>query len=436
MKTGGRPDLRRILIAYTVNELGTWFGYVALAVAIYDQTHSAIAMAGLAFAARVIPAFAVPAIVARVEASTRRGAVSGLYFLEGVATVALAFLLWHSWLPGVFLLVAVDGTAALAADALLRAAAARAGSADPFAAAPEEGTRRANAALNVSFSVSVSVGPALGGVLVGIWGASPVLLVDAASFAACGLLLLELRPRVDDMDANTIASRLRAAWRYVRAVPQLGSLLIAQAAALIFFTAAEPVEVLYAKGTLGSGDSGFGAIVGVWGFGMILGSLLFGRWVRRPLGPQIVAGTLGIGVAYVGLAAAPTLAVACAVALVGGLGNGMQGASLRSAVQQLTPSRLHARLMGGLESIGAVSPAVGFALGGFVAAVANPRIALLVAGVGAAALASAMARVSRPGIGSARSVLIDPTEDMDTSAARSSATSMAPVCKASTESSR
>ena len=39
--------MRRILLAYTVNQLGTWFAYVALMLSVYDHTHSALAVAGL-----------------------------------------------------------------------------------------------------------------------------------------------------------------------------------------------------------------------------------------------------------------------------------------------------------------------------------------------------------------------------------------------------
>ena len=52
--------------------------------------------------------------------------MSGLYLLETLTTFALALLLGHFWLPAVLLLVLVDGAAALAASALLRAEAARA----------------------------------------------------------------------------------------------------------------------------------------------------------------------------------------------------------------------------------------------------------------------------------------------------------------------
>ncbi|HMH47721.1 MAG TPA: hypothetical protein VK538_08395, partial [Solirubrobacteraceae bacterium] len=64
------PRVRRIVLAYTVNRLGTWFGYVALSIAVYDQTHSAVAVAALLVAGQVLSAFLVPAVVARVEASS------------------------------------------------------------------------------------------------------------------------------------------------------------------------------------------------------------------------------------------------------------------------------------------------------------------------------------------------------------------------------
>ncbi|MGA8364843.1 MAG: hypothetical protein WB709_10020, partial [Solirubrobacteraceae bacterium] len=73
------PKLRRIVVAYTVNRLGTWFGFIALSVAVYEHTHSAIAVAALLVAGQVLPAFVVPALVARVEASSRRGELSALY---------------------------------------------------------------------------------------------------------------------------------------------------------------------------------------------------------------------------------------------------------------------------------------------------------------------------------------------------------------------
>ena len=73
------------------------------------------------FAWQALPAFIVPAVVARVEASARRRELSGLYFFEAVATGVLVVLLSHFWLPAVLLVVALDGTASLTAS-VVRAA--------------------------------------------------------------------------------------------------------------------------------------------------------------------------------------------------------------------------------------------------------------------------------------------------------------------------
>jgi MFS family permease len=399
------PRLRRILAAYTVNRLGTWFGFVALSVAVFDHTHSAIAVAALLISGQVLPAFVVPAVVARIEASPRRGELSGLYVLEGIATSALAVLLWHFWLPAVLLLVALDGTAALTASALLRTAAARTAREqatartgverardDPETVA-QEAERKANAALNIAFSGTFMLGPALAGAVVAAAGGSTALFIDAASFLICGAMLIDLRPPVEEAEGASIRARLRAAWRHINDVPALRALLLTEALALVFFEFSGPIEVVYAKATLHAGDRGYGLLLGVWGVGVVIGSLVFARSLRRSLGAMLSTGTLGVGLAYIGFAAAPSLAVACLAALIGGIGNGVQWASLISAVQRLTPQRLHGRLMGAVESLGALCPAVGLSLGGALVALSSPRTAFLVAGLGATATTAAFLRI-------------------------------------------
>ncbi len=396
----GSPDLRRILVAYTVNELGTWFGYIALAVAVYDHTHSAIAIAALFLCGRCVPAVLVPPLVARVEASQRRGELSGLYAVEAVATLALAMLVFHFWLPGVLVLVAVDGTAALAAKALLRAVAARTGadSEDLLASGDadrEVRERRANAALNLSFSATVAIGPALAGVLVATAGPSWALVVDAVSFAACAVMLLDARSYIEEMSTASIRNRIADAWGYVKAAPMLRSVLMAETFALIFFTATVPIEVIYSKSVLHGGDAGYGAFTAAWGAGMVVGGLVFSRSLRKPLPVLLAASTAVIGLAYLGFSAAPNIGLACAAAVVGGIGNGVQWAALIGAVQRFTPPRLHGQLMGAVESMAAMCAAIGFSAGGIVITVASPRLAYLLAGAAILLLTSAFASLAR-----------------------------------------
>jgi predicted MFS family arabinose efflux permease len=161
----------------------------------------------------------------------------------------------------------------------------------------------------------------------------------------------------------------------------------------VFFESAAPIEVAYAKATLHAGDRGFGLLVTVWGVGVVLGGIVFARSPARPLGTLLSAGTFAVGLAYIGFAAAPSLVLACAAALVGGVGNGVQWAPLVSAVQLLTPQALQGRVMGALESIGALCPAVGLSLGGALVALSSPRTAFLIVGVGAALTTVAFMRV-------------------------------------------
>jgi hypothetical protein len=400
------PRLRRILAAYTVNKLGTWFGIVALSLAIYDHTHSAAAVTAL-FVARYLPALVVPALVARVEASTRRGSLSALYAFEAACAVLLAVLVWHFLLVAILVLVALDGAVELTASSLLRAQAARAGAEDAQAQdarvaaqdtqvppagsedgqptgrggmSAEQGIYHANAALNVALSASVVVGPTLGALAVNAFGGPVALLIDACSFLACGGLLLDLYAYVEERAGTSVRARLAVAWEHVREAPALRAVLLIQATALVFFETAAPVEVFYAKGTLRAGDVGYGALLAVWGVGQLAGSVLFARGARRSLGAMLTLGTLAVGLAYLGFAAAPTLAVAAVAALLGGGGNGVQWAALLGTVQLLTPERLRGRLMGGVESIGALCPLIGLPLSGLVMALSSPRIAFLIFG--------------------------------------------------------
>jgi hypothetical protein len=405
------PRLRRILLAYTVNQLGTWFGYVALAIGVYHHTHSALAVAGLFISARLLPALLTPVLVALVEFSDRRGGLSRLYLVESVAVLGLAALLWHFWLPGVLILVAIDGTAALSANSLLRAAAAHVASEEAeqgvaqnaaLESAVEMAQRETNAALNVAFTATVALGPAVAGVVVAATGSSVALLVDAVSFLICGALLIDLRPHAQEGGATSVRGRLEAAWQHLQAVPQLRGLLLTEAFAVIFFASVEPVEVLYAEATLHAQSWGFGLLVAVWGVGMVLGSIVFARAVSRPLRPMLIWGTLAVGLSYIGFAASPTLAIACIAALLGGLGNGVQWPALISAVQQLTPPELLGRLMSTVEAIGALCPAIGFALGGVITELSSPRTAMLWAGVAAASTTVLFMRIARGALSTPR----------------------------------
>jgi MFS family permease len=195
---------------------------------------------------------------------------------------------------------------------------------------------------------------------------------------------------------GTWPARLRGGLAFARASGLIRILLAGQSLALICFTMVVPIEVIYAKHSLGTTGAGFGVLLSAWGAGIVLGSLLFlGLKSRAGFGLIIVA-SLAVGASYLGMAAAGSLLAACLMSVVGGAGNGMQWVAVMTALQKLTPSEYQARISGLLESIGAALPGVGYLVGGAITAIASPRSAFAVAGGGIVALVL-LALIVRPG---------------------------------------
>jgi len=380
-----RPAFRRLALSYAVNEMGDWLGIVALSVLVFDLTGSALATAALFLGTGFLPALLTPVLVARMERPPPRFALPTIYAGEAAAFGALALLADHFSLAAVVAVATLDGALALTARALTRAVAAS-------MLEPEGELRAGNAILNVAFTGGAAVGPAIAGAVVAVLGVQSALLLDAVSFYAIAWVLLTAGPLPHaEPEPGLLRERVRAGLGYIRGGATLRRLLGAQAAVFVFFSAVIPIEVIYAKETLGAGDTGYGLLLGAWGSGMVLGSLVFATLRRAPLPLLLFFSTLAVGAGYLGMAAAPTLAVACAGSALGGAGNGVQWVSLISAVQELTAQSMQARVISVLESIGAAMPGLGYAVGGLIATGFSPRATFLVAGVGVVAIVAVAA---------------------------------------------
>ncbi len=314
-----KPQFRRLAASYLINELGDWMGIVALSVLVFDRTGSALATAGLFLGTRFLPALLAPIVVTKVEQPPPRFALPVIYCGEAAAFGALALLAGGDFLlAGVIVLSAVDGTLALTGSSLTRAVVAA-------QLEPGDELRAGNALLNIGLTICAAAGPALAGIIVAGFGVQTALLLDAVSFYAIAWLLLTAGPlpRAKPEEGHT-RDRIRAGIAYLREQRDLRRLLIAQGAAFVFFAAVIPIEVVYAKETLGTGDSGYGIMLASWGGGMVLGSLIFASVRKVALPVLLFFSTLAVGLGYLGLAAAPTLAAACGASIVGGAGNGVQ----------------------------------------------------------------------------------------------------------------
>ena len=384
------PAFRRLALVRFVDELGDWLGEIALAVLVFDRTGSPMATAALFLALQFLPALATPPLVARLESLHSRVSLPVLNAVQAAAFAGLALLSTDFSLPPVIALAALAGALAVSGRALTRAAAAT-------VLAPRGLLREGNALLNIGFTAGAAAGPALAGVVVATAGPRTALFADAASFGAVAILLATASglPRANP-EAAGWTTRLRMALNYVRSHRQLRLLLAAQAMAFVFFAIVIPIEVVFAKRTLGAGDAGYGLLLASWGAGMVVGGLVFAVLRRTQLHILLAISTLAVGCAYLAIGAAPTLLAACVASAVGGAGNGIQWVALMTAVQQLTRADFQARVISLLESLAKAMPGLGFLIGGAVAAIFNPRTSYAVAGVGVlAVLAVAFVALSR-----------------------------------------
>ena len=373
---GVRP-FGRLLTTYTVNEIGDAVGVVALAVLVYDQTESAVPTAAFFLAAKFLPALVAPLVTARVDQLPLRRILPLLYLLEAAVFAALGLIAEDDFLLALVLVLAlVDGTLAITGRGLTRGAVAA-------LLQPAGLLREGNAMMNVGFAVASVGGAALAGLLIGTVGIATALYVDAASFLVIAALLAATSslPSVE-VGREPFRERFQAGLRYARSHPPVRLLLFGQAIALVLFTLIIPIEVIYAKESLGTTSAGYGILLASWGAGIFLGSLLYLRIKNRSQWVLIVGSTLAVAVAYLGLAAAGTLTVACLISVIGGLGNGIQWIAVMTGLQEQTAREFQARISGLMESLGAAMPGVGFLLGGAIVAASSPRAAYAVAGAG------------------------------------------------------
>lgn len=376
----------QLLASYTVNDTGDAMAVVALAVLVWDRTGDVAPTAAFFIFAKFLPALLAPALTARLDQLALRRTLPCIYLVEAAAFVALGVIADDSFVLGLVLALAlVDGVLAITGRALTRGAVAG-------LLQPEGLLREGNALMNLGFAIASVGGAALAGLLMGTSGVATVLFVNAASFVVIALLLAftsGMPPA--EVERERFLERFQNGLRYARRNAPVRTLLTGQALAMILFTLIIPIEVIYAKDSLGTSDAGYGILLAAWGAGIVVGSVIYLRVKKASAFALVLGSTLAVGVAYLGLAAAGTLALACAISIVGGAGNGIQWIAVMTALQEQTPASYQARITGMMESIGFAMPGVGYLFGGIIVALADPRAAYAIAGAGVVLLVCGVA---------------------------------------------
>jgi MFS family permease len=392
---------RRLLAAYTLNEMAWAVGSLALAFLVYRRTGSALGASAFFVCSQVAPALAAPFLVARIDRRPARALLPILYAGECATFLALAVVARHFSLVPVLALALLDGLMAMTARPIARATTV---SVTTSAGLLREG----NALANTAFSLSYMISPAIGGAVVAAGGVSVALLINSGLFALVALDLGMSRslpaPATDSAATGSARVRLRAGLDYVRTHPVLRTLMTIRISAMVFFTMSVPVEVVLAEHTLHSGARGYGGLMSAWGAGAVVGSAVFTRWRRAEARVLMALGATLIGLGFLGMASAPVLAVALVGAAIGGAGNGVESIASDTALQEATASAWLVLVTSFSSSLGQVMPGVGILFGGALTSLAGARTALGVGAIGSLLAAAAIWLLLHPRRASMRAI--------------------------------
>jgi MFS family permease len=249
-----------------------------------------------------------------------------------------------------------------------------------------------NARLETTRSIAQTAGPGMAGGLIGLVGAPAAITADAVSFGISGALIAAINrpeavtPRADRLP---LLRELGEGLRYVFGQQHLRILTICTGTWNLFGSIAFGLVVVYGVRELGLSAPLLGVIFMIGSISAAFAAAFSSRVVRRfGLGPVIVWPAIASSVFYVliPLARRPTALPFLIVAFLAAAGLGMLfNVNQLTLRQSITPERLQGRMNAIVRFMYWSPQAIGYALGGGLAATVGLRDAFWVASVGATA---------------------------------------------------
>ena len=240
------------------------------------------------------------------------------------------------------------------------------------------------AAIGMSQAVRTAAGiaaPAVGGALTGLYGARVPLMVDAATFLMVALAGLAVRTRRHLAQAARPRGRRRG-YGVIRDDRVITALLTTLAVFIVLGAMVNVIDVYLVRDTLHSTATWYGVLGGTWGAGMLLGSLVGGRWSSQlALARVVLASTVALSLSMLGYTVAPGVPWLLPVAVAGGAANGLLNLGTSALTMMRAPEHARGRVSAATNGIASAAMIGAFVLGGVLAAIASPRQIFLIAGL-------------------------------------------------------
>ncbi len=376
-------DLRLLAGAAGVSALGDFMAIFPLILHVQQRTESAFAVSALIFALWgpvVLAAGVAGAIVDRFENRRILIAVSLIQAAVVAAMLAAVDSLW-ALLPLMMLLGFAVTVSQPAEFALV-----------PAAAGTDADPARANGLMETARSIGFTAGPVVGGALGAAGLLRLALALNALSFVIVAAAGLQLRARRRPEHPEGAENKLRAREGVAFLVHDhdLAITLGGAVAALALFSMSATAEPFFVTDVLGAGSLAYGILLTSWTVGMAAGSAGLARRVGRT---QLAAGALVAvvlqGLGLTGGALSAVLWTAVIGFTFGGVAHGVKNVLLRTLIHERVPDALRGRAFAAYNGARNGAELGALALGGLVVGAAGARPALLLAGLGPAAIGAA-----------------------------------------------
>jgi len=382
----GWGEFRRLWMAHSVSIGGDQLTLVALPVATYAETSSAVAV-GVVASAEAVTALLFGLVAGALSDRLPRRPVLVLTDLaRGVALVGLCAALLA---PGSALTALIVAALVLGVTRVLHDAAAAA--AIPLVVESPD-LLAANGRLQASEATATAVGPALAGGLMSLGGPVLAFAADAASFFVAGLALRRVR-RLDRHDRiapgrgpRSLGPQIREGLRALLADGPMVQVVVLMAATNVVSVSVEAQFIPYAREVLSMGSLGIGAYFALGGLAAVATSFAAGRY-QAARGDVIEAG-LAVFAAGVLVAGVLPSHLTVAVAFVGaGVGSALVMTHATALRQRRFPVELQGRLTMAVRTVILGILPVPLIGGGWLAGRAGPQALFVVTasvGLGAA----------------------------------------------------
>jgi MFS family permease len=258
---------------------------------------------------------------------------------------------------------------------------------------PEDLLGEANGLLEIGSQGTRIFTPLIGAGLLALAGPTPVVLLDAATFAAASAAVLGLRLREQPAPARgNWRAEFTAGLRYVGRTPALRRLLVTFVIALTVFGFMETISFAIVGEGLHRTPPFLGVLLAVVAAGSIAGAVLAAPLMRRTSERAVIAGSLLVCAACCLLLTArllPVIVIACALF---GVSLACINVAAVTLLQRRTPPELLGRVDSTLTFAITIPQALSIAAGAALVAVISYNVLLFVMAVVIAASAAYLLR--------------------------------------------